>query len=296
MDHDAPYETMYNSKTKEIQTLYGSKDLVSSAIKEYNTCEEKGDTCMKGSYGSVHKVSVGTKEYYVKYLYFSENLVKKKLNIYNEISTAIHLTKRIPTYVSNLMASIIFEKESSVSAYLIFEAPPGITLLEYLKYNNPSEKKNIQKYKSIYCSLKAAQEAIHRAGFVHRDIKPANIFVVHERSGIYKCKLIDFGFTVPIGTEGATAGTLNYMPKSLHTSRTTRAKKSHNDYSVKTIWNENFLFKESPPDCSAASGPPLPPVNNSNSNSNTNSARSTNKNSKSKTRRSSRSSRSSNRE
>jgi serine/threonine protein kinase len=161
------------------------------------------------------------------------------------------------------------------------------TLLEYLKYNNPSEKKNIQKYKSIYCSLKAAQEAIHKAGFVHRDIKPANIFVVHERSGIYKCKLIDFGFTVPLGTEGATAGSLNYMPKSLHTRIMTRAKKSHNDYSVETIWNTDFLFKQPPPDCSAASGPPLPPVNE-NSNSNTNS--------NSKTRRSSRRSRSSNRE
>ena len=294
MDHDAPYigETQYNSKTKEVQTLYGSKDLVSSAIQEYTKCEEKGDTCMKGSYGSVHKVSVGAKEYYVKYLYFSENLLKKKRNIYNEIATAIHLTKSIPTYVSNLMASIIFEKESSVSAYLIFEAPPGITLLEYLKDNNPSEKKNIQKYKSIYCSLKAAQDAIHRAGFVHRDIKPSNIFVVHERSGIYKCKLIDFGFTVPVGTEGATAGTLNYMPKLLHTRTTSRAKKSHNDYSVETIWKNDFLFKQLPPDCSAASGPPLPPVNNSNSNSN--SARTTK--SKSKTRRLSRSSRSSNRE
>jgi len=282
MGDDTPYigETTYNSKTKEVQTLYGSKDLVSSAIEEYNTCEKNGTKCMKGSYGSVHKVSVGAKEYYVKYLYFSENLVKKKRNIYNEIATAIHLTKRIPTYVSNLMASIIFEKESSVSAYLIFEAPPGITLLEYLKHNNPSEKKNIPKYKSIYCSLKAAQEAIDSAGFVHRDIKPANIFVVHERSGIYKCKLIDFGLTVPIGKEVATAGTIAYMPKSLHASRITRAKKLQNDYSVKTIWNENFLFTEDTPNCSAASGPPLPPVNeNSNSNSNR---------SKSKTRRNSR--------
>ena len=289
MGDDTPYigETRYNSKSKEVQTLYGSKDLVSSAIEEYNTCEKNGAKCMKGSYGSVHKVSVGAKEYYVKYLYFSENLLKKKRNIYNEIARAIHLTKRIPTYVSNLMGSSIFEKESSISAYLIFEAPPGITLLEYLKYNNPSEKKNIQKYKSIYCSLKAAQEAIHKAGFVHRDIKPANIFVVHERSGIYKCKLIDFGFTVPLGTEGATAGSLNYMPKSLHTRIMTRAKKSHNDYSVETIWNTDFLFKQPPPDCSAASGPPLPPVNE-NSNSNTNS--------NSKTRRSSRRSRSSNRE
>ena len=156
MGDDTPYigETVYNSKTKEVQTLYGSKELVSSAIEEYNTCEKNGAKCMKGTYGSVHKVSVGAKEYYVKYLYFSENLLKKKLNIYNEIATAIHLTKRIPTYVSNLMASSIIEKESSVSAYLIFEAPPGIILLEYLKYNNPSEKKNIQKYKSIYCSLK----------------------------------------------------------------------------------------------------------------------------------------------
>lgn len=289
MGDDAPYigEPVYNSTTKEVQTLYGSKDLIKAAIEKYNECEVKGDTCMKGAFGSVHKISVGTKEYYVKYLYFNKRLLQKTQDIYNEIATAIHLTKRIPTYVSNLMASILFENTSFVSAYLIFEAPPGITLSEFLKSNSPLDKKNIPKYKSIYCSLKAAEEAIHTAGFVHRDIKPANIFVVHERSGIFKCKLIDFGLTAPIDKDAYVAGTLQYMPTSLHSKIISRVKKSQNHYSVETIWNKDFLFKDSPPpDCSAASGPPLPPVNNTNTNTNTNSTRSSRTNrSKSKTRR-----------
>jgi len=271
---DAPYigETIYYPVTKQTQILHGPKELINSAIDEYNKCDLKGKTCMKGAFGSVYKVSVDTKEYYVKYLYFNTKISFNKLNIYNEIGIAIQLTRSIPEYVSKLEASIVFEKEHEVSAYLIYEAPPGITLLEYLKNNNPTEKKNIPKYKSIYCSLKEAQEAINKAGYVHRDIKPSNIFVVHERSGIYRCKLIDFGLTTPIGTEGFTAGTKAYMPQSLRGKMMSRAKKSHNDHSVRTIWSVDFLFKDDPPNCLVAPGLPLPPVSesdNENENSHT---------------------------
>ena len=289
MANTLPYvgETIYTTTTKDTHTLYGPKELVGLAIEEYTKCQVNGESCMKGSFGSVHKVSVGPKEYYVKYMHFADNIRKRKINIYNEIGTAIQLTRSIPMYVSNLMGSSIIEKESDISAYLVFEAPPGISLLEFLKSNSPLDKKNIAKYKSIYCSLHAAKEAIHSAGFVHRDIKPANIFVVHERSGIYKCKLIDFGLTVPIGKEAATAGTPGYVSNSHFTVKRRTAKKSHNDYSVKTIWKNDFLFKEPPPDCSAASGPPLPPVNNTNTNTNSTRSSRTNR-SKSKTRRNSR--------
>lgn len=265
-----PYigETTYYPLTKEKHTLYGSKELIESAIKEYDTCDKKGKGCMKGTFGSVYKVSISQKEYYIKRLEYTSNILHKTFNIYAEISIAIELTRRIPSYISKLEASIIFEKAEYVSAYLIFEGLPGISLLEFLKNNNPTERKNIPIYESIYCSLKEAQLAINNAGYVHRDIKPANIFVVHERSGIFRCKLIDFGLTVPIGTEGTSAGTVAYMPPSLLTKKRP-ANKSQNDHSVKTIWHMDFLFKGPPPNCTAkASGLPLPPPYNNNNNNN----------------------------
>ncbi len=47
--------------------------------------------------------------------------------------------------------------------------------------------------REILFEVLSALMAAHDSGVVHRDIKPENIFVITERSGRVRCKLIDFG-------------------------------------------------------------------------------------------------------
>ena len=49
----------------------------------------------------------------------------------------------------------------------------------------------------VFCQICVALEHIHSAGYVHADLKPHNI-MVDDRG---KVKLIDFGFTLPAGTQ-----------------------------------------------------------------------------------------------
>jgi serine/threonine protein kinase len=61
-------------------------------------------------------------------------------------------------------------------------------------------------------------DALHRAAFVHRDLKPSNIFIVRDRDGAERLKLLDFGIVqVPSAEQdkltgiGALIGTPAYM-------------------------------------------------------------------------------------
>jgi eukaryotic-like serine/threonine-protein kinase len=59
----------------------------------------------------------------------------------------------------------------------------------------------------------------HKAGVVHRDLKPSNVFVVRERDGVERIKIVDFGaaqVASPAADEkltrsGAVLGTPGYM-------------------------------------------------------------------------------------
>jgi serine/threonine protein kinase len=46
---------------------------------------------------------------------------------------------------------------------------------------------------AIGLQLSDAVDALHRGGVVHRDIKPGNVFVVRDRDGSERLKLLDFG-------------------------------------------------------------------------------------------------------
>jgi uncharacterized protein (TIGR02266 family) len=61
-------------------------------------------------------------------------------------------------------------------------------------------------------------DALHRAGIVHRDLKPGNVFVVRDRDGVERLKLLDFGIAQVRDSEhdkltgiGALIGTPAYM-------------------------------------------------------------------------------------
>jgi eukaryotic-like serine/threonine-protein kinase len=61
-------------------------------------------------------------------------------------------------------------------------------------------------------------DALHRVGIVHRDLKPGNVFVVRDRDGAERLKLLDFGIAQVRGPQqdkltgiGALIGTPAYM-------------------------------------------------------------------------------------
>jgi serine/threonine protein kinase len=64
-----------------------------------------------------------------------------------------------------------------------------------------------------------ALEVAHKAGVVHRDLKPSNIFVVRERDGFERIKIVDFGTAQvastaaqdKLTTHGELVGTPAYM-------------------------------------------------------------------------------------
>lgn len=229
-------ETTIDPESDETTTIHGEESLLREAIASYETCSsEKSSRCVKGNFGSVYNINVRGVNYYMKKIEVPNN---RRLTIIREIYAAIQLTEKIPDHVSKLIGSYLHKGGDTSTGYLLFEALPGMTLLQLIL------GKNRAHYKEIACSLKEAVRALYRAGFVHRDIKPENVFVVipPEGSGLeYKCVLIDFGFTVPIRAKVGAAGTLKYMPPALRTMMNrTAAKPSHNIYSIEQILKEDL--------------------------------------------------------
>lgn len=71
---------------------------------------------------------------------------------------------------------------------------------------------------AIGLQLCDALDALHQVGVVHRDLKPGNVFIVRDRDGVERLKLLDFGIAQIKGDNedkltsvGALVGTPAYM-------------------------------------------------------------------------------------
>jgi len=226
-----------------------------------------------GAYGSVYRVAVNGQNYVVKRVKANPDLyIRHKPIILHELAIAIKLTSAVPDAVSRLIGAVYINDFPSkfLELYLIFEGPPGYDLFDYTrKLGETDIQLDNPIFAKIYCSMKAAQVAVNRAGYVHRDIKPENIFVeVDPADGMsfVRCKLIDLGLVMKAGSKVSRAGTPQYWPPSMETNANYEringgiVKASHNDYSVDVIWRRVFLQAGPPPACAAPANAGRPPL------------------------------------
>jgi len=94
--------------------------------------------------------------------------------------------------------------------YIIMEYVKGMSLDDYLKYNEILDKKEVLNYFTKI--LKAVNQA-HKRGVIHRDLKPSNIMILPNDN----IKIMDFGISKSYNKNnsltdvGATIGTKSYM-------------------------------------------------------------------------------------
>ena len=203
---------------------FGNKERIDDCIQAF---EDSSPSQMKGSYGEVRRIEINRTPYFVKRVLVKlpkkpdEKSIHKyktgQVLIESEIKIAAHLTSKIPDSVSNLRGAYMYLLDEISVGYLIYEAPQGMNLRQYIIQNppNPADKKQNKIYEKLYCSLKKAQTEVNRLGFVHSDINPNNVYVVLEAGQEPKCKLIDFGLTRKAGIRFSARGTLGYVPPEM---------------------------------------------------------------------------------
>lgn len=271
-------------------SVYGDEELVDKCIEAF---AQDASVHARGSYGSVKQVIVDGIPYFVKRMYEETKpgdkmqvaitrMYSKHAFMENEIKVALDLTEKIPEYVSNIKGAEITMSPNPVGngvfyidSFLIFEAPTGMNLHQYLKVRPPRMYSEL--YDTVYCMVKNAQVALNNAGYVHRDIKPDNIYVLLDEMGNpTSCKLIDFGFTVKKGSFVPRVGTPQYTLKDIsdHLWVPHDVSTNQNDYSSDVIWTRDF--KKDPaskPKCGTLDnygGPPNANLQQYKSQSNTN--------------------------
>ncbi len=104
---------------------------------------------------------------------------------------------------------------SDGSPFVVLEKLEGRTLEGLLAARGKIGKEDTV---AIGLQLADALDAMHRAGVIHRDLKPGNIFVVRDKDGTERLKLLDFDIArVPTAAQdrltgiGALIGTPAYM-------------------------------------------------------------------------------------
>ena len=271
---DDKYKGQYIHPNK-VCNVWGDTNFVKNCIQEYRAIQ---GVLAAGSYGSVKRVTVNGTPYFVKEMRWTYAIdsIKEAVNkiyskyyfIEKEITVAVDLTKRIPQYVSNIKGGRIDitphvnkhnDPKFNISGFLIYEAPPGMTLEDYLQHNRGKISKSL--YDTLYCMIKNAQIAVNAMGYVHRDIKPNNMYMLTDSSGYpINCKLIDFGFSEKLTDASGNPrvvprlGTPDYAPPEISTYHLypQQLSTAQNDYSIDVIWRRRFTQDNNPkPECPA---------------------------------------------
>ena len=256
----------------EFPQLRGDMSFINESIKVFNT---DGGKRFSGSFGKAGRINVRGTYYFTKSIintFPNKRMFDYELqSILNEVNIAFDATSKIPDYVSNIHGSFIDinPEQLSITAYLIFEGPDGMSLTDYIKNYNPNDPRNSDLYKKIYCMIKKTQVAFNSIGYVHRDLKPDNIYVNLRP---LKFKLIDFGMAIKKNTIALGGGSPIFMPKhafdAFSRGLAIPQTESLNSHSINKIWELGPIYdpkkketiwlgfnqKGAPPDCSAMGG------------------------------------------
>lgn len=250
----------------------GDMGFINESIKVFNT---DGGKRFSGSFGKAGRIKVRGTYYFTKSIintFPNKRMFDYELqSILNEVNIAFDATSKISDHVSNIHGSFIDinPEKLSISAYLIFEGPDGMSLTDYIKNYNPNDPRNLDLYKKIYCMIKKTQIAFNNIGYVHRDLKPDNIYVNLKP---LKFKLIDFGMAIKKNTLALGGGSPIFMPKhaleAFNRGLAIPQTESLNSHSINKIWELGPIYdpkkketiwlgfnqKGPPPDCSAMGG------------------------------------------
>jgi serine/threonine protein kinase len=113
----------------------------------------------------------------------------------------------------------------------------GMDLFEFIGKNQGIFQKKLDFFWFVITCILHGLAAIHHNGFVHCDIKPENVLIGLSPDGkIVTCvKIIDFGFSLPIGEiQKCSAGTHVYMAPEV-------AKRTYKDARLDT-WSFGILM------------------------------------------------------
>jgi len=95
-------------------------------------------------------------------------------------------------------------EEKYRTVFIIMEYLEGNPLRKIMEADGKLPPQKVVKYVQQICS---GLQYAHRQQIVHQDIKPGNIFVMPDD----QVKIVDFGLSVPCGTEAMMTGTPYYM-------------------------------------------------------------------------------------
>ncbi len=74
--------------------------------------------------------------------------------------------------------------------YVAFEYLEGLSLSDFVELNGPL---SFDQFISVITQVCHGMECAHDKGIVHRDLKPSNIFLLGEKGGTRRAKILDFG-------------------------------------------------------------------------------------------------------